>query len=288
MNESAKALDLETVRAFVLIADLGSFTRAAEVMETSQAAISLKLKRLEERLGCRLVERTPRHVRLSGEGNRFLPAARDLLTAHELALSGVGAAPQRRLALGISDHVAGPELPQLLSRLNAYDPALLIEVRIAASSYLMERFDHNAFDAVIIRRGEERGDGERLFAEQFCWFAAPSFRYRAGEPLKLATLAAPCGIRAVAINTLEQAGIPWTEAFVGGGVLALSAAVNAGLAVAALARRVAPAGAIDVGERFGLPPLPALDIVLLSRQTDQRSREMLRVLAAAFRGAAGL
>ncbi|KXF76322.1 LysR family transcriptional regulator [Paramesorhizobium deserti] len=284
MNEAVKALDLDTVRAFVLIADLGSFTRAAEVMETSQAAISLKLKRLEDRLGCRLIERTPRHVRLSGEGNRFLPGARDLLMAHELALSGIGALPRRRLALGISDHVAGPELPQLLSRLNAYDPSLVIEVRIAASRLLMERFDHNEFDAVIIRRGEEQVDGKRLFAEQFCWFAAPSFQYRAGEPLKLATLAAPCGIRAVAIDTLEQANIPWTEAFVGGGVLALGAAVNAGLAVAALARRVAPAGAIDVGERFGLPPLPALDIVLLSRETDQRSREMLRVLAAAMKG----
>ncbi|RCS23623.1 LysR family transcriptional regulator [Phyllobacterium salinisoli] len=287
MNDASKTLDLETVRAFVLIADLGSFTRAAEVMETSQAAISLKLKRLEDRLGCRLIERTPRHVRLSDQGNRFLPAARDLMTAHETALSGIGAAPRRKLTLGISDHVAGPELPLLLSRLSAYDPAVVIEVRIASSRYLMERFDHNEFDAVIIRRGEGRMDGEKLLAEQFCWFAAPSFRYRPGESLRLATLAAPCGIRAVAIDALEQAGIPWTEAFVGGGVLALGAAVNAGLAVAALARRVAPAGALDVGERFGLPPLPTLDIVLLSRQTDQRSREILKVLAAAFKGAAG-
>jgi DNA-binding transcriptional LysR family regulator len=283
-----KALDLDTVRAFVLIADLGSFTRAAEALETSQAAISLKLRRLEDRLGCRLVERTPRHVRLSDEGNRFLPAARDLLAAHEVALSGIKAPPRRRLALGISDHVAGPELPQLLGRLNAYDPTLVIEVRIGSSRFLMERFDHGEFDAVIIRQGEARADGERLFAEQFSWFAAPSFQYRPGEPLRLATLAAPCGIRALAIETLEQAGIAWTEAFVGGGVLALGAAVNAGLAVAALARRVAPVGAIEVGERFGLPPLPAPDIVLLSRQTDRRSREMLKVLAAAFKSAAGL
>jgi DNA-binding transcriptional LysR family regulator len=55
-------LDLDAVRAFVRIADLGSFTRAAESMRTTQAAVSLKLKRLEERLGCRLVERTPRSV----------------------------------------------------------------------------------------------------------------------------------------------------------------------------------------------------------------------------------
>ena len=55
-------LDVDAVRAFVRIAELGSFTRAAEALRTTQGAVSLKLKRLEERLGCRLVERTPRYV----------------------------------------------------------------------------------------------------------------------------------------------------------------------------------------------------------------------------------
>ena len=59
-----RPLDLDAVQAFVRIADYGSFTRAAEAGRTTQSAISLKLKRLEERLGCRLVERTPRHVEL--------------------------------------------------------------------------------------------------------------------------------------------------------------------------------------------------------------------------------
>jgi len=59
-----KALDVEAVQAFVLAADLNSFTRAAEALDTTQSAVSLKLKRLEERLGRRLLERTPRRVRL--------------------------------------------------------------------------------------------------------------------------------------------------------------------------------------------------------------------------------
>ncbi|WP_238298663.1 helix-turn-helix domain-containing protein, partial [Methylobacterium soli] len=61
MTLPLRAIDLDTVQAFVWVADLGSFTRAAETLDTSQAAISLKLKRLEDRLGCRLLERTPRH-----------------------------------------------------------------------------------------------------------------------------------------------------------------------------------------------------------------------------------
>src|SRR5580658_10210260 len=63
-----RPLDLDAVQAFVLVADLASFTRAAEALDTTQSAVSLKLKRLEGRLGRRLLERTPRRVRLSAEG----------------------------------------------------------------------------------------------------------------------------------------------------------------------------------------------------------------------------
>jgi hypothetical protein len=71
-----RTLDLDAVQAFVLAADLQSFTRAAEALDSTQSAISLKLKKLEQRLGRRLLERTPRLVRLSAEGQQFLPAAR--------------------------------------------------------------------------------------------------------------------------------------------------------------------------------------------------------------------
>src|SRR5215470_8333846 len=115
-----RALDLDAVNAFVLVADLHSFTRAAEAQGTTQSAISLKLKRLERDLGRRLLERTPRLVRLSADGAAFLERARDLLAAHDRALGGDAAV--HRLCFGISDHAAGPELAVLLSRLNGYDP----------------------------------------------------------------------------------------------------------------------------------------------------------------------
>ena len=79
-------LDIESVQAFVLVADLQSFTRAAEALDTSQAAISVKLKRLEDRLGEKLIERTPRLVRLSARGATFLGVAREFIAAHERAV----------------------------------------------------------------------------------------------------------------------------------------------------------------------------------------------------------
>jgi DNA-binding transcriptional LysR family regulator len=145
-----RPLDLDAVLAFIRIAELGSFTRAAEVMRTTQAAVSLKLKRLEERLGWRLVERTPRYVQLSARGAAFLEHARELLKVHDRALA-VFAEARQRLTIGISDHVAGPELPALIARMNAQDPQLLIEIRIGSSGDLLQSFDRRELDTVIAR-----------------------------------------------------------------------------------------------------------------------------------------
>src|SRR3954467_12655298 len=87
-NGDDAVLDLSTVQAFLLVAELQSFTRAAEALSTTQAAVSLKLQRLEAALGKRLVERSPRAVRLTAEGSAFLDHARMLMDAHDRALSG--------------------------------------------------------------------------------------------------------------------------------------------------------------------------------------------------------
>jgi DNA-binding transcriptional LysR family regulator len=87
----------------------------------------------------------------------------------------------------------------------------------------------------------------------------------------------------MAIGALDQAGIAWTEVFVGGGIATIGAALSAGLAVAALARRVAPPDTVDLGPRLGLPPLPGREVVLHARVSDAAARGALRTLGAAFK-----
>lgn len=281
-----KALDIEAVQAFVLVADLNSFTRAAEAMDSTQSAVSLKIKRLEDGLGRRLIERTPRLVRLSADGAAFLEAARNLIVAHQSAI-GSFAVEHRRLTVGISHHIVGTELASLLKRINSTDPSLVVELHIDASRDVLEAFDAGALDAaIVLRHDAKRRDGEVLFSENFGWMAGPDFNHRPGEPLRLATQAEPCSVRAMAIGVLDAAGIAWTEVFVGGGLATIGAAVSAGLAIAALARRVAPPDTIDLGPRLGLPRLPAREVILHSRVSDARARSALRTLGAAFKAAA--
>ena len=278
-----KTLDVEAVQAFVLAVDLKSFTRAAEAMDTTQSAVSLKIKRLEDGLGKRLLERTPRLVRLSAEGNAFLGPARALVAAHQGALGSFGVTP-RRLVVGISHHIVGAELPGLLKRMISAAPELVMEMRIASSQQIFDEFDGGAIDAaVVLRRDNWRRPGEVLLKEEFGWMAASDFEYPAGGKLRLATQAEPCGVRSMAVSALDAAGITWTEVFVGGGVATIGAAVSAGLAVAALGRRVAPPGTIDIGPKLGLPPLPSRDVMLYSNVGDQQARGFLRSLATAVR-----
>jgi DNA-binding transcriptional LysR family regulator len=284
--EPLKTLDLDAVQTFALVATLANFTRVAEVTGTTQSAVSLKLKRLETFLGRRLVERTPRSVRLTIDGEAFLAHAKNLLAANERALAFTPSASYR-IRLGVSDHAAGQELPTLLTRLHAADPALTLAVSIGFSNELLDAFDKGEFDGVIVRQERSRRGGEPLADDAFAWFASPSFRWRSGEPVRLANLAPPCGARALAIRALDSARIPWCETFIGGGVAAVTAAVNAGLAVAVLARRIAPAGCIDVSRTFKLPRLPRTRVMLYSRISDARGQAAMRVLSAVFRGMAG-
>lgn len=274
------------MQAFLLVAELQSFTRAAEALGATQAAVSMKLQRLEAVLGKRLIERSPRAVRLTADGAAFQDRARALIAAHDRALSG-SVTVRQQLTLGISDHAAGPELVPILEKLRGASSSLTLAVTIGFSRALLDAFDAGELDAVVVRQEESRRSGEPLCTDEFGWFASPGFRWAKGEVLPVATLASPCGVRAAAARALDKSRVEWTESFVGGGVAAVVAAAAAGLAVAPLAKRIAPAGMIDVGPAFGLPRLGASKVMLYSRVSDASKRAALRILAATFRKEAG-
>ncbi len=278
-------LDIATVQAFLLVAELQSFTRAAEALGTTQAAVSLKLQRLEAVLDKRLVERSPRAVRLTADGTAFLGHARALMQAHDRALSASETARQQ-LSLGISDHVAGGDLVPLLERWQGFSSQLALSVTIGFSRELLDAYDRGELDAIVVRQEGGRRGGEKLADDEFGWFASPRFTWRRSEPLRLAMLAPPCGVRAIALRALDKAGIAWDETFVGGGVTAVVAAALAGLAVAPLARRIAPVGLRNIGPAHGLPKLGASKVMLHSKVSEPVKLAALRTLAASFRSLA--
>lgn len=275
-----RTLDLDQLRAFLVAADLRSFTAAGTCLGATQSAISLRIARLEEQVGRRLLARTPRAVGLTPDGARLLPHARAILAAHDRAWTELAGGEERAsLRLAVSDHAAGAHLAPALASLRAALPRLVPDVTVGLSTAMREAYDRGEAEAAVVRQEGERRDGTPLFADPLVWAGSPTLDWSPGEPVPLVALSGPCGVKAAAVQALDAAGLPWRHAFSGGSVTALQAAVRAGLGLGPFGGRHLPEGCAAHSE--GLPPLPTSRVVLLTRQ-DAHTRA---ILAAAFQAA---
>ncbi|KAA2212801.1 LysR family transcriptional regulator [Teichococcus oryzae] len=279
-------LDLESVRLFVLAVEFGNLTRAAEAAGTVQPVVSQRLKALETRLGRRLLDRSPRLVRLTADGLAFLPRARALLAAHDEALTPAGT-PAIRVKVGFSDHATGVALEAVLRRVRvALPPEAVLELRLGPSLALRGAFETGECDAIILRREAGGSEGEVLGTDPLGWRAAADLRPEQDGMVPLATLAPPCGVRAAAMRALHQARRPWREAFTAGSCVALLAGAQAGFGIAPMGR-LASGGTEDRGPALGLPPLPPSEIVLFARTGTPVLGAAARALAAGMRASLG-
>lgn len=76
-------IDFDGIQAFVTVAELGAFNKAADKLSLTQAALTRRIQKLESYLGLRLIDRTTRHMALTTVGKELLPKARSLV--HEMA-----------------------------------------------------------------------------------------------------------------------------------------------------------------------------------------------------------
>ncbi len=112
---SCSDLEIDLLRAFVAVAETGSFTAAADVVGRSQSAVSQKVLRLEEILDRRVFDRTSRSLSLTRDGERLLVSARRMLEFNDAVMRELRE-PQAAgtLRLGISEDFIPGQLPSLL------------------------------------------------------------------------------------------------------------------------------------------------------------------------------
>jgi DNA-binding transcriptional LysR family regulator len=107
-------LDLRLVRYFTVVADLGNFGRAAEQLRVAQPSLSRQIRRLEERVGARLLDRTSRGTHLTAAGEQFLPRARVLLRlAAQAAAAAREVAEPSRITIGLLPNTSARIAPAL-------------------------------------------------------------------------------------------------------------------------------------------------------------------------------
>jgi DNA-binding transcriptional LysR family regulator len=256
-------LDLDCLRSFVAVAELSSFTQAAERVSRTQSAVSMQIRNLEDRLGFSLFERTKRSVRLTADGQRVLEKARNILQVHDDSVRDL-TAPQLegRLNLGITEYFVPEHLPQLILRFMQQYPSLQVEVTTGVTGPLRDMQKDGKIDVVIGRRDVGTSGGLVLRREKLRWVAAKTFDWMPRQPIPLALLPPGCGVRAQALAALDRAHKPWRSVYCGPSVWGLQAMISSGLAVGCLTQSALRDDFRVLGSAQGLPNLTDSEIVL--------------------------
>ena len=147
-------MEIRQLKAFVAIAESGTFTAAAELVHVTQAAISMQIRQLETEVGVRLFVRAPRRVILTEAGEKLLERAQVILREHDAALHELAAltgAEKGRLRIGsASAMVSGEPLPRILKQLRTSHPGVEASVRSGTSEELVQRLLGGDLDAAFV------------------------------------------------------------------------------------------------------------------------------------------
>lgn len=171
------------VLPFSKVAETRSFTQAAERLGVSTAAVSKAVRRLEQRLGARLLTRTSRTVSLTPEGARYFERCREAIASMEAARESISDArrsPSGPLRVSMS-FILGPRVVPALPRFTARYPNVELGISLTdrVSKLQEERID------LALRVGVREDSNliqRRLLAARWVTVASPAFLARHGTP----------------------------------------------------------------------------------------------------------
>ena len=257
-------LDLDQLQSFCAIADCGSFTEAARRVHKTQSAVSMQIKRLEDRLGDALFVRDGRTVTLTEQGEALYAKARrmlrlnaeiiDLFSSEDLAGS---------IRFGVPDDYAVRLLPVILSSFQRTHPKIAVDVRCRPSGELLEGMKAGGYDLIVFTQGVRQEFGELFRTERMFWVASQGGHALGLDPLPLACGSVNCVWRDNALDILNRIGRDYRIAYISSNATAISSAVLADLAVGFLPESALQPGMQVIAEAPGLPRLNDAQIALM-------------------------
>ena len=193
-------LDLDQLRTFVAIAETGSFTRAAEVVFKTQSAVSMQMRRLEERIGKPIFARDGRASRLTEDGERLLGYARRMVRLSEETIAAFDETELSGSVRPAPDDYAS--FARVLARFSR-NPRVEVSV-VCEQSDLMELARASEIDLASSPIAARARSGDP--PEPLLWVASGQHCAETDEVLPLALSKAPCAWRATAIDALTASG----------------------------------------------------------------------------------
>ena len=202
-------LDLTALRSFAAVADAGGVTRAAALLNLTQSAVSMQLKRLEESLGLALLDRSARTIALTAQGEQLLAYARRLLALNDEAWGRLThPAFEGALDFGVPHDIIYPHVPGVLRQFSAEYPRVKLQLHSLYTNGLRELFARGEMDLILTTEAGVATGGETLACEPLVWTGAQGGQAWRGRPLRFGSCG-HCVFKRPALDALEAAGIPW-------------------------------------------------------------------------------
>jgi DNA-binding transcriptional LysR family regulator len=257
-------LDIDQLRSFIAIAETGSFTKAAEVVNKTQSAVSMQMKRLEERLDRPVFVRDGRASKLTEDGQRLLDYARRIVKLNVETIAAFSDAElSGRVRLGVPDDYADRYLPEIMARFSRAYPSVELSVICEPSVDLLERIDANEIDLAIVTNCESKRASETFRRERLLWVTSARHSTHLEERMPLALGRPTCSWRRIAIERLETVARSYRVIYSSSSAGAVAAAVLAGLSVSVLPESGLRPGMRVLTAAEGFPELPSCRIGLV-------------------------
>lgn len=272
-------IDTSLLRTFVTLAETQSFSRTASRIGRSQSAVSGQIKKLEDLFGRSLLARDTRNVSLTGDGEKLLVHARQMIAAADAMLARFAVKEVAgEVRFGSPEDFASFYLPAILASFAKAHENVLLHVSCELTLTLIEQFEAGEQDLVIVKQDPQslHPGAKPLWREELVWVgpppngddgfeSLPEMIAARPRPLPLVLSPAPCVYRSRATNALDSAHIAWTSVYQSPSHAGCAAAVRAGLGFTVMPRAMAPSGLTVLGPMQGWPALPEAEICLLGQ-----------------------
>jgi DNA-binding transcriptional LysR family regulator len=273
-------LDMDLLRTFVTVYETGSFTRASEKLFRTQSAVSLRIRRLEDLVGKRLIERGHHDLKLTRHGFELYRYAKLMIKLNDRALLRIGEGDQKKaISIGLPESFVSTLLPPLLEAVESLFPNSSISIVCDVSAKLRTMFRDGDIDIVVLAEPADPNSGATIFIDDLRWVCAPGTRFDRRDVLPMVLFPEGCLFRESGLAALQSANHPFEVVKSSPSFLVIQTAVLHRAVTVFAAHTISPVLEAADGD---LPSLPQISVALYSNLEHAKElRTLLRENLAA-------
>ncbi len=279
------SFDSDHLRTFLAVADSGSMTIGAARIFRSQSAASQQIRRLEDTLGSPVFTRHGRGVALTSVGERLLPVAREVTARLDQTLRALTSDDlSGRLRLGIPDDHEPDTLTRIIAEFAQSHPSVELEITCDLSARFPKALQTGALDLAVYEVEEVPDPADVLWRDPTHWVMSRHHDLITRPVLPVALFDRDCWWRAAALSALTDMGRAYRIILTSQSVAGVTAAVEAGVAIALLGSGALCDRIKALGPDQGFPEMPLSHLVIGSSDgPDTAARQsMIRAIRHSF------